>query len=446
MENQEIKKEETVVNEEPKVEEKKATPELPSENKEEPSFAAAPTNELPKEEANASAEVKKEESTVPENTPKEETPAPVTDQTPVEQPQTIDASNQPIAMMAAESTAQQQEPKKEEEAKPQEEAIPKVKELTAEEKKKSHESSFNSDERLLYEIKPDKQGNPLVVLFFFLAIFAFIVFLPTISKKYENIFGKTFVNNTPTPVTPAQPTTPEEAKKTDFYKLNGGNFRAAIGDLEMINFVRSEKNGEKFLSFTVQNIADKVYQYNNKYYVSIYKDETLLYRALIHTYEPLPAKGADEISLIISDKAYKEGNQFKLEEINPSQYPTAKINETSGEYQVLTCSYRYDEMKYFFIDNKLSKIEEKYIQASNTPNYANDKTNIQNLTDKLKITEGIESTFLERDSEFEMVNSFELKDTSDSNLASLQIYRFFKYNESKDIVKFEIEAQGYKCS
>ena len=214
----------------------------------------------------------------------------------------------------------------------------------------------------------------------------------------------------------------------------------------MINFVKSEKNAEYFLSFTIQNVADKVYQYTSKYYVSMYKDEVLVYRALIHNYEPLPAKGADEVSLVISEKAYKEANQFKVEEINPSQYPTANINEKSGEYQVLTCRYRYDEMKYYFIDNKLLKVEEKYIQASNTPNYANDKSNTEVLSNKLKITEGIDSTFIERDNEFEMVNSFELKNISDSNLAGLQIYRFFKYNESKDIVKFEIEAQGYKCS
>ncbi len=461
MEKEEVKKDETVVTEETK-EQPETTPELPSEKpaeseaptEDESAMVSAPVEEPTTEEVPVSEEKDNEaapaEPTVPvEPATPEETAVPeqtaATEQA-AEQTQTIDASNQPIAMMASESVAEQKAQQTvPQQDMPAEEAPQQVKTYSEEEKKQSRQNSFNSDERLLYEIKPDKQGNPLIVAVFFVMLFAFIFLLPNISKKYEDFFGKTFTKQN-TPTTPSQPTQPDESQKTEFYKLNGGNFRVAIGDLEMINFVKSEKNGEYFLSFTIQNIADKVYQYSKKYYVTMYKDEQLLYRALLHTYEPLPAKGADEISLIISEKAYKDGNQFKIEEINPSQYPTAQINEKSGEYQVLKCIYRYDEMKYYFSDNKLAKIEEKYLQESNTPNYAANKTEIETISSKLKAIEGIDSTFIERDTEFEMVNSFELKNVSDSNLASIQLYRFFKYNESKDVIKFEIEAQGYKCS
>ena len=42
-----------------------------------------------------------------------------------------------------------------------------VVQLSDEEKKANHKKNFNNDERLLYQIEPDKTGNPLVVAFFF---------------------------------------------------------------------------------------------------------------------------------------------------------------------------------------------------------------------------------------------------------------------------------------
>ena len=45
----------------------------------------------------------------------------------------------------------------------------------------------------------------------------------------------------------------------------------------------------------------------------------------------------------------------------------------------------------------------------------------------------------------EFIREFNLKDITDINLSNLHEYRYFKYNESKDIVAFEVEAQGYQC-
>ena len=44
-----------------------------------------------------------------------------------------------------------------------------------------------------------------------------------------------------------------------------------------------------------------------------------------------------------------------------------------------------------------------------------------------------------------MVTDFDLRNVQDKDLSDLETYRFFKYNETKNVISFELEAQGYTC-
>lgn len=302
--------------------------------------------------------------------------------------------------------------------------------------KKIKKELYNSEERLLYEIKPEKEGNPIVVVLFFCLLFSVILALPYISKKlsYENNFNNVVE-------------TPNNEEGDGKYQFNKSSVRAKIGSLEFTNFVKTKKNDEYFLTFNITNTAERPYQYDKKYYVVMYDEEKIVYRALIHSYDAIGSNAADEITLTISERGYTSANKFKIEEIPTAKYPEKNIIETEGEYQVLTCTYRNDELKYYFLENKLTRIRETYTESiDSNVNYESEKSKYQEISRKYNGIENFSSNFIITNTDFTMINEFNHKDITDATILSLKNYSFFRYNETKEIVSFEMEGRGYKCS
>lgn len=315
-----------------------------------------------------------------------------------------------------------------------------VVEISSEEKKANHKKNFNSDERLVYQIEPDKQGNPFVVLLFFVVLLGFMIMLPKISKKID--FSQFFKTEE------ADPSLVEEEEGETFFRIDAAASRAHIGDLDLINFVKSKKGNEYFFSFTIQNVGEKMYQFDKKYYIVLYSNDRPLYYALIHSYNGIPTKSAQDITLTINQRAYEKANRFKVEEIVESKYTDVNLTASEEEYKVLTCKYLNDEMKYYFIDNQLMKIKETYKEVDNekNPTYEADKEQYQALTEKYKTINSFTSNFIESKGEFQQVNEIDLHTATDNDIIALKTYRFFSYRAHKNTVAFEIQAQGYTCS
>ena len=313
-----------------------------------------------------------------------------------------------------------------------------VVQLSDEEKKANHKKNFNNDERLLYQIEPDKIGNPLVVLFFFLILFSAIIFLPKIAKKVD--FSQFFK------VTKTEKKEEVKEEQSDFYRIESAASRAKIGTLEMINFSKAKEDGEYIFSFTIQNVGDKMYQFNEKYYVVFYNDDTPLYYALIHSYNGIASKSAQDITLIINQKVYEKANRFRIEEIVESKYTDVNLKDSEGEYKVLTCNYMNDEIKYYFTDDQLKKIKETYSESKDSKTFEANKEKFKNLTEKYKTITAFKSTFVEDAERFTQINEIDLQEAVDNEIISLKTYRFFSYRANKNKVAFEIEAQGYTCS
>jgi len=311
--------------------------------------------------------------------------------------------------------------------------------LTDEEKKANHKKYFNSDERLVYNIEEEKQGNPIFVLFFFLVLITVVLILPQISKKVD--FSSLFKTSDVTPGANG-----EEEEENKFIKLESAASRAKIGQLEMINFVKSHIGDEYKISFTIQNVGDRIYRFDKKYYFVLYNKEAPLYYAIIHSYNGVPSKAAQEISLVISKYAYEKANQFRIEEIVEEKYPEVQLTESEGDYKVLTCRYLGDEMRYYFSSNKLAKIKETYIETSENRNFSSDLEKFKNLTEKYKKINSFTSTFVQESDRFTQINEMQLKNITDNQIISLQTYRFFRYNTDVKTVSFEAESIGYTCS
>ena len=301
---------------------------------------------------------------------------------------------------------------------------------------KFNKDLFNQEEKVLYEIKPEKEGNPLVVVFLFICLVAFIILLPSIVKVANYRFSQ--VINKPS----------EEPEEDEIYELGSTSVRVTKDNLELYNFITSKENDEYYLNFTLTNKSSQPYMYDKKYYITLYDNQAIIGYALIHSYDVVAAYGASEVKVVITEGAYRKADHFKIEEIVPSRYPNETTTETEGEYKVLTCTHLHDEIKYYFdnSNNSLIKIKETFKETqANSKTYINDKDKYRALSEKYKQIDNFTSTFVETNTDFTMLNEIELKDIPDKTMSDLKVYRYFKYSENINTISFEIEAQGYTC-
>ena len=298
------------------------------------------------------------------------------------------------------------------------------------------QSAFNGNEEVLYTLEEEKEKNPIFILFVFVGLIAMVFILPLISKRIE------FKVFQPTVETPGGTT----EEKDDYYYFEKASTRAKIGTLELTNFVKSHENNEYKVSFTLNNVGEKSYDFSKKYYIVMYEGNKIIYRALIHSYEGLGALSATTLSLHISKLAFDNSNRFKLVEIQPATYPAVKTINEDGDYDVLICTYNYNQIKYYFKNEELHRIYDEYEEPKlNNILYEEHKTQYETSSNKYKQIKDLSSIFIETEEDFRMINEVNLKNISDVTMTQLRTYRFFKFKENIKTVSFEMEAQGYNC-
>lgn len=313
-------------------------------------------------------------------------------------------------------------------------------------KKENHEKMFNRDDEILYTVEDEKEGNPLVIVGLFAVIALFVLFLQPINTFINKTFGLeiNFFPNQTTPSNTNNPTIQEEDQK---YSFKDPSKRVKIGPLALTNIVIVKNNsGEYEIDFTIINESEESYIYDKKYYIVLYDDDNILYRSLIHSYSPLAAKAANELTLPVNEAAYKRANGFKLEEISETQYPKVEFTSQIDEYDVLTCSRGNDTMEYYFEDNMLIKEKEKYFEESmDSTNYQENLNDYKNKSENYNNIDGITATFVETSSDFTMISEIELEKIQDITIKNLQVYKLFKYRTNSRTVAFEMNSMGYTC-
>lgn len=301
--------------------------------------------------------------------------------------------------------------------------------------------AFNNKEKVLYELKPEKEGNPIGVAIIFIILLAGLFMLP---------FADRWLNKpNQNPPAPAPIPTEEETNDDgldDTFVFNSEQVSAGIGGLEFKNFVTEGTNNGYKIHFTIINNNESSYSYKKKYYMDFYEGENLIYHALIHSYKILAAKGSAELSLPISEKAYNKADSIKLVETKTTLYPKHEFLVTEGEYGLLTCRYYNSEIIYYFKNGLLEKIRETYNNKDyQSENYQSLKIEQQSIINKYQEVQGINANFIETETEFTSQIDFELANVKDSALTNLKVYRFFKYHEKGDIIAYEMPAMGYSC-
>ena len=303
--------------------------------------------------------------------------------------------------------------------------------------------AFNSKEKVLYEIKEEKESNPVGTLIIFAVLGIGLLFLPLADKLINRGTGPSGNN----PLFDPSQEIINNTTLTNVYYFEKEQSSIGIDNLELKNFVTQETDTGFKINFTIINNGDAAYQYDKKYYMDFYEGEKLIYHALIHSYRPIASKGADNLSLEISEKAFARADSLKLVETKVELYPKYEFDTKEGDYDTLTCTYDKTEIVYYFKDNMLEQIRETYTNSDyENENFSKLKSTKQTEINAYRKVEGINANFVETEQDFTAQVDFMLADVVDSSLQKLRVYRFFKYHEKADIVAYEMPAIGYMCS
>ena len=305
-------------------------------------------------------------------------------------------------------------------------------------------NAFNSEEKVLYKVKPEKESNPIIVVLVLLILGVFVVFLPNISNYIFNLINPAInFKPAPPPVEEEKETLSSEIK--DF---ESGKLTIELNDLEFTNFVKTSTEDVYDVTFTMINKADEPYLYEDHLYISFYNEkENLIFQGLIFSYQVLGSNGSTDLSVITNRNVYENGRYFKIEQIKPNDYPTARIDQKEEEFKKLSCSYNNDTIVYYFKDDLLNKISEKYVENKETSfNFDGRKQEKYEEYLKLKTLKGVTTDFIETPIDFSVVTNINLGETEFQELQELKIYKYFKNNANPNTVAFEIQALGYTCS
>lgn len=302
-------------------------------------------------------------------------------------------------------------------------------------------------DQVILNIKEEKGGNIFGVLVFFIIIFAAVYFLPTI---YSNIgLYIPSLGSKEKPIENNNKDIPKLPDKKDegMYPLDGNLSEAKIDGLSFGNFVKTNNNGY-VLSFYIMNNEDSTFTFddNTKFYLDLYDDSDYISSALVYSYEPIGFKDTKTFELEITKNAYNKANKFKILRRSKSDYPSVDLKVSDGEYRVLSCTRKNRELKYYFIDNYLEKIDDIYTEQSSSTTYAANLEKYNSYKGEYDNMEAMEYNVIETNDNFVAKLEIDLSKINDKDINRLARYEYFAHHKESVVVAFDMKAKGYKCS
>ncbi len=382
------------------------------------------------------------EMPAPAETPTpEETPAPTEAPTPEEMPAPAEV---------------EPEPKAEEQGIKQTVAIGEVAPMSEEEKAAkaaAQSQNFNSQEKVVYKMKAEKDANPLGVVIFFIILIAFSFFLPKIVSKYGSIFEKKhnyFNTNSTVPSGDKKgeekPDEPEEEKDPDLHSFSDPS-SIKKGDISFLNFVKSNNNGTYELAFSMMNDGETIFDFSKKFFIEFYSGDIKIGEKLIYSYDSIAPKAATQFVININKDEYENSNNYKVVEKTIDDYPIPTLATSDGDYKTLTCINGNNELVYYFKEDLLEKIDEDTKVPNSDPKYQDKLAQANTESINLRAIEGIDSAVIETSQGgMDLKTNINLEVIPTTTLTSLKQYKYFKYHEQSSVVKYEAKGIGYTCS
>jgi len=281
--------------------------------------------------------------------------------------------------------------------------------------------------------------------FFVLTIFVLvIIFLPQISDFIKNYLHKESTpsiidNNNSTPNNIIDNNT--ENNDDDYFYEYIENLQIINDDITVDNFNIDLTN--LLITYRVTNNKASIDIETLNYYLEIYNQEkTLLERIKLASTSSLSNNESITITHHISSDAALNIGYLALIKKTILDYPEVNLNIDADGQSTLTCVYNNEVVSYQFTDYKLTSLTSEINHTTSEEDYLTELFNNQNLVSSYNSHTGITSLISESANGYNITTNVNLSEVARTYIFNADT---FKLNTEPKVVKFEMEAQGFKC-
>lgn len=276
-------------------------------------------------------------------------------------------------------------------------------------------------------------GTVLILGVFIVAV----VFLPQISELIENYKSSKQPTTVikPKPVKPVVPVEPEEEE--NFYAF-GDNLVVTNNDISVSNFVIDEK--ELTISYDITNNLNQSQNIEElNYYLEIFnKEQTLVERVKLASEYTLASDAFQSFKRNISLESATTIGYISILKKVTSDYPDVSLHDTN----VIVCLRDHEKVTYKFNENKLKEVTSEISYVTTDTDYEKYREENIKKSNSYNNQMGISST------NFQYTGGYNI--TTNCNLSEMaRTYIFhadtFTLDTEPKVVKFEMEAQNFKC-
>jgi len=282
-------------------------------------------------------------------------------------------------------------------------------------------------------------GTIIILGIFILAV----IFLPNISEYIDKYLNPTLgTSNKPTSPSkkPTIPDAPDD--NDDNFTAFVDNLVVTNDDITVSNFIIDTTT--LTLSYDVTNnlsSSENIEELN--YYLEIYNQEqTLIERVKLADEQTLNSGAFINFKRTISSEAASTIGFISIIKKTTNDYPLVELTKNEDGNSSLVCSNNHEKVTYKFNEEKLKEVTHEASYLTTDANYLTlyeaNKVKANNYNSKL----GVASTFFEYESGYNITTTVTLDEVS-------RMYIFnadsFKLDTEPKVVKFEMEAQGFKC-
>lgn len=269
-----------------------------------------------------------------------------------------------------------------------------------------------------------------------------IIFLPEISLKVNE-----FLNPTPTiPNNPQKPEKPAETpdptpEETVFYTFSD-NLEIKNEEVSLSDFALDQENNT--LSYSVINSSNKYQDIEAlNYYLELYTNEkVLLERVKLANMLTLASGAYKNVSASISPDSATNIGYLVLVKKSYSDYPAVTLQSAEG-ISTLTCTKNTEKVVYKFNDSKLKEVSHEYQYEKVNADYLSVSEEAKKEASLINNKAGFTSTYFEYEGGFNITSIVNLNEASRGYIFHADS---FKLDTEPKVVKFEMEAQNFKCS
>lgn len=295
------------------------------------------------------------------------------------------------------------------------------------------------------ELKPQtiglvakKKSNMGRVLIIFVAFLLAIVFLPEITLYLNNLTGKYTPSTIKDSKTDNKKHTGSKDSKEIVYTPLSGDSIIDEDNYKITNF--SFINN--IITFELTNKTDNTLDLtSNNYYLETYdENKTLLERFKIDV-PVIKSKGTTSLSTSVTNNNI---TYVVFSKKNIDDYPVVDLNTDQNGYATLECSKDNQTIKYYFKDDLLYKLEDKfnYNYDPNDIGYNELLNKYQTRATSYDLIKGVSTSFNSSTNGFSTVVEVDLKI---ADLNELKENHYYKVETMAKVVSFEMQTYLYDC-